>query len=82
MTQRRYGPGQVHPDRSSLDPQMPGDGGSVEIKEDPQRDHLTLPGRQPPYCREQGGIEATVKVTGSHQVVVSQGHFAAPPPPP
>jgi hypothetical protein len=72
----------VHPDRSSLDPQLPGDGGGVEIEEDSQRDHLTLPGRQAPYRREQGGIEATAEVAGSRQVVVSQGQFAAAPPPP
>jgi hypothetical protein len=72
----------VHPDRAGLDPQLPGDGGGVEIKEDPQRDHLALPGGQAPYRPEQGGIEATAKVAGGGQVVVSQGQFAAPLPPP
>jgi hypothetical protein len=32
VAQRRYAPGQVHPDRSSLDPQLPGDSGGFEIK--------------------------------------------------
>ena len=74
VAQRGYAPGQVHPDRSSLDPGLPGDGGGVEIKEDSQRDHLTLPGRQAPYRREQGGIEAAAEVAGSRQVVVSWGN--------
>jgi hypothetical protein len=55
----------MHPDRSGLDPQLPGDGGCVEVKEDSQRDHLTLSAGQAPYRRQQDGIEATVRVTGS-----------------
>src|SRR6516225_12120855 len=82
VAQRRYAPGQVRPDRSRLDPQLPGDGVSVQIKEDPQRDHLTLPGRQPPERGQQGGIEAAAEVAESRHVVVSQGQFAPPPPPP
>jgi hypothetical protein len=61
----------MHPDRSGLDPQLPGDGGGVEIQEDSQRDHLTLPAGQPPYRRQQGGIKATAGVTGGDPIVIS-----------
>jgi len=61
VAQGPYAAGQVHPGRSSLDSQLPGDGGRVEIKEDSQRDHLALPPGQAPYRSEQPGIEATVK---------------------
>jgi SAM-dependent methyltransferase len=55
----------VHPDRSGLDPQLHGDRGGVQIEEDAQCDHLTLPGWQAPDRREQSGIEAIAKIGGS-----------------
>jgi hypothetical protein len=55
---------------SGLDAQLPGDGAGIQVKEDPQRNHLTLPGRQPPQRGEQGAIEAAAGAAGSRQVVV------------
>jgi hypothetical protein len=60
VAQRGNAPGQVHPDRSGIVPELPCDGGVVEIKEDPKRCYLALPGWQTPYRCEQRGIEPAV----------------------
>jgi hypothetical protein len=62
----------VHPDGSRLDPHLPGDGVGVQVKEDPQRDHLTLPAWQAPYRGQQGGVQAAGQVVRSSYVVISK----------
>ena len=53
---------------------LPGHGCGVEVKEDPQCDHLTLPLRQASYRGEQGAIQASagdsVKPFGNGQIVI------------
>jgi hypothetical protein len=79
--QRRHGAGQVHPDRSGLDAQLPGDGVGVQVQEDPQCDHLALAARQAAQRCQQGGVETTAEVAGGGQIVIGQRHFAAAPAP-
>jgi len=63
-------------------PQHGGGGLGVQVEEHPQRDHLTLPGRQPPHLGQQRGIHDRLRARRRRCVVASQRHFPAAATPP